>query len=111
MEIEKEFVVINDRNGEDVGLEFPPGFSPSKLPIYGHPNQRHVTRSSLDKGKSNMVVPEKLPMKRIRSINVQYPSSFLTSPATPSVQHVVVQSFVAEAPAPTLITKSTPPSS
>ena len=58
-----------------------------------------------------MVAPEKLPVKRTRSISAQNPSSFPTSPTTPSVQHVVVQSPVAEAPAPILITKSTPPPS
>ena len=95
MEIEEEFVAINDENGEDAGLEFPLGFSLSKLPISGYPNQKDVTRSSLDKGKSKMVVPEKLPVKRTRNINVQNPSSFPTSPATPLVQHVVIQSSVA----------------
>ena len=38
MEIEEEFVAINDENGEDAGLEFPLGFSLSKLPISGYPN-------------------------------------------------------------------------
>ena len=61
--------------------------------------------------KSNMVVPEKLPVKRTRSISVQNPSSFLTSPTTLSVRHVVVQSPVVEAPAPTLVTKSVSPPS
>ena len=58
-----------------------------------------------------MVVPEKLPVKRTRSISVQNPSSFLTSPTTLSVQHVVVQSPAVEAPAPTPVTKSVPPPS
>ena len=111
MEIKEEFMVINDRNGEDTSLEFPSGFSISEIPISGHPNQRHVTRSSLDKGKSKMVVPEKLPVKRTQSINIQNPSSLPTSPATPLVQHVVVKSPIAEALAPTPVTKSAPPSS
>ena len=64
MEIEEEFMVVNDGNDEDVGLEFPSRFFLSKLPISRYPNQRDVTRSSLDKGKSKMVVPKKLPMKR-----------------------------------------------
>ncbi|KAJ9702955.1 hypothetical protein PVL29_004627 [Vitis rotundifolia] len=51
MEIEEEFVAINDGNGEDAGLEFPSGFSFLELPISGYPNQRDVIRSSLDKGK------------------------------------------------------------
>ncbi|KAJ9680373.1 hypothetical protein PVL29_019637 [Vitis rotundifolia] len=83
-------MVIYDGNGEDVGLKFPPRFSLSELPVSGYPNQRDVTRSLLNKGKSNMVVPAKLSVKRTRSISVQNPSSFPTSPATPSIQHVVV---------------------
>ena len=103
--------MINDKNCEDIGLEAPSGFSLSELPVSGHPNQRNVTKSSLDKDKSKMVGLEKLPVKRTRSISAQNPSSFPTSPTTPSVQHVVVQSLVAEAPAPILIIKSTPPPS
>ena len=57
-------MAINDRNGEDTGLGSPLGFSLSELPVSGHPNQRNVTKSSLDKGKSKMVAPEKLSMKR-----------------------------------------------
>ncbi|KAL6336515.1 hypothetical protein AAG906_022456 [Vitis piasezkii] len=73
-DIEKEFVAMNDGNGEDTDSESPPGFSLSELPIYGHPNQRNVARSSMEKGKSKMVAtPGKLP------------------------QHVVVQSTVAKA--------------
>ena len=103
MEIEEEFMVINDRNGEDTGLEFPLGFS-----FFEHPNRRHVIRSSLDKDKSKMVVPEKLPVKRTQSISVQNPSSLPTSPATPSVQHVIVQSPVTKVLALTPVTKSAP---
>ena len=83
--IEEEFVVINDKNCEDTGLEAPLGFSLSELPVSGHPNQRNVTKSSLDKDKSKMVGLEKLPVTRTRSISVQNPSSFPTSFATPSV--------------------------
>ena len=101
-------MVINDGNGEDTSLESPPGFFLSKLPFFGHPNQRNVTKSSLDKGKSKMVAPEKLPVKRTHAQN---PSSFPTSPATPSIQHAVVQSLVIEVPGPILIIKSAPPSS
>ena len=108
MEIEEEFMVINDGNGDDVGLKFPPGFSLFELLISRYLNQRDVIRSSLDKGKSKMVVPEKLPVKRTQSINVQNPSSLPTSPATPSVQHVTVQSPGTEVLAPTLVTKSVP---
>ena len=90
MEIEEEFMVINDGNGDDVGLKFPPGFSLFELLISRYLNQRDVIRSSLDKGKSKMVVPEKLPVKRTRSISVQNPSFFSTYLATPSVQHAVV---------------------
>ncbi|RVX19745.1 Retrovirus-related Pol polyprotein from transposon 17.6 [Vitis vinifera] len=84
--IEKEFVAINDENGEDTDPESPPGFSLSEPPVSRHPNQRNVARSSLDKGKSTMVGLGKL-------------------------LHVVVQSIIADAPAPTLITKSAPPPS
>ena len=111
MEIEEEFMVVNDGNDKDVGLEFPSRFFLSKLPISRYPNQRDVTRSSLDKGKSKMVVPKNLPVKRTWSISVQNPSSFLTSLATPSVQHVVIQSPIAEAPTPILVTKYVPPPS
>ena len=111
MEIEEEFMVINDKIGENIGLESPLGLSFSEPPISKHPNQRHVTRSLLDKGKSKMIVPEKLPIKRTRSISVQNLSSLLTFPATPSIQHVVVQSPVAEAPTPTPVTKFVPPPS
>ena len=88
--IEKEFVAINDRNGKDTDPESPAGFSLFEPPIFGHPNQRNATRSLIDKGKSKMVAPKKLLVKRTRSIDVQNPSSFLTSLATPSVSHVVV---------------------
>ena len=111
MEIEEEFVAINEGNGEDIGLELPLGFSIFEFPISRHPNQRNDIRSSLDKGKSKMVVPEKLPTKRPRSISVQNPSSFQASPATPSVQHVVVLSPIAKAPVPIPVTKYTLPSS
>ncbi|RVW53753.1 hypothetical protein CK203_068971 [Vitis vinifera] len=88
LDIEKELVAMNDGNGEDIDSESPPGFSLSELPISGHPNQRNVARSSMEKGKSKMVAtPGKLP------------------------QHAVVQSIVAKAPAPTLVTKyALPPS-
>ena len=106
--IEKEFVAINDRNGEDTNPESPPGFSLSEPPVSGHPNQRNVARSSMDKGKSKMVAFGKLPMKRTRSVRAQNPSYFLAFPAILSEQYVVVQSIVAEAPAPTPVTKSAP---
>ena len=38
MEIEEEFELINDGNGEDVGLEFPLGFFFFELPISGYPD-------------------------------------------------------------------------
>ena len=57
-------MTINDKNGEDTGLGSPLGFSLSELPDSGHPNQRNVTKSSLDISKSKMVALEKLPMKR-----------------------------------------------
>ena len=104
-------MVINDKIGENIGLESPLGLSFFESPISRHLNQRHVTRSSLDKGKSKMIVPEKLPIKRTRSISVQNLSSLLAFPATPSIQHVVVQSPVTEAPTPTPVTKSVPPPS
>ncbi|KAL6326071.1 hypothetical protein AAG906_000946 [Vitis piasezkii] len=67
-DIEKEFVAMNDRNGEDTDPESPPGFSLSEPPIFGHPSQRNVARSSMDKGKSKMVPTlGKLPVKRTRS--------------------------------------------
>ncbi|RVW61982.1 hypothetical protein CK203_063921 [Vitis vinifera] len=71
----------------------------SEPPISGHPNQRNVARSSMDKGKSKMVAPGKLPVKRTRSVRARTPLIFPASPATPSEQHAVVQSTVAEAPA------------
>ena len=83
-------MAINDENGEDTDPESPLGFSLSEPLLSGHPNQRNVTRSSIDKGKSKMVSPGKLPVKRTRSIKAQDPSSFPASPATPSEQHVVV---------------------
>ena len=111
-DIEKEFVVMNDGNGEDTDPESPPGFSLSEPPISGHRNQRNVARSSIDKGKSKMVAtPGKLPVKRTRSVRARTLSNFPASPATPSEQHVVVQSTVAKAPAPTPVTKSAPPPS
>ena len=64
IEIEEELLVINDRNGENTSLGLPMGFFLSEFPVSRHPNQRNVTKSSLDKGKSKMVAPEKLPMKR-----------------------------------------------
>ena len=64
-DIEKEFVAINDRNGEDTNPESPSGFSFFEPPVSGHPNQRNVARSSMEKGKSKMVAtPGKLPVKR-----------------------------------------------
>ncbi|KAJ9687253.1 hypothetical protein PVL29_015930 [Vitis rotundifolia] len=110
-DIEKEFVAINDRNGEDTDPKSPSGFSLSEPPISGHPNQKNVTRSSMDKGKSKMVGLGNLPVKRTRSIRTQNPLSFPASPATPSEQHVVVQSTIAKALAHTPITKSAPPPS
>ncbi|KAL6324956.1 hypothetical protein AAG906_019864 [Vitis piasezkii] len=80
-DIEKEFVAINDENGEDTNPESPPGFSLSKPPVSGHPNQRNVARSSMDKDKSKMVGHEKL------------------------------LSIIAEAPVPTPVTKYAPPPS
>ena len=53
--IEKEFMAMNDGNGEDTDPESPLGFSLFEPPIFGHPNQRNVARSSMDKGKSKMV--------------------------------------------------------
>ena len=109
-DIEKEFVVMNDGNGEDTDPESPPGFSLSEPAISGHRNQRNVARSSIDKGKSKMVAtPGKLPVKRTRSVRARTLSNFSASPATPSEQHVVVQSTIAKAPAPTPVTKSAPP--
>ena len=110
-DIEKEFVVMNDGNGKDTDPESPLGFSFSEPPISGHPNQRNVTRSSMDKGKSKMVVPRQLSVKRTRNVRARTPSIFSASPATPSEQHAVVQSIVAEAPTPTLVTKFAPPPS
>ena len=110
--IEKEFVAMNDGNGEDTDPESPPGFSLSEPPISGHPNQRNVASSSMEKGKSKMVATlEKLPMKRTRSVRARNLSNFSASPATPSEQHAVVQSTVAKAPALTPVTKSVPPPS
>ena len=64
-DMEKEFVVMNDGNGEDTDPESPPGFSLSEPPISGHRNQRNVARSSMEKGKSKMVATSgKLPVKR-----------------------------------------------
>ncbi|RVW69220.1 Pro-Pol polyprotein [Vitis vinifera] len=80
MEIEEEFMVINDGNGDDVGLKFPPGFSLFELLISRYLNQRDVIRSSLDKGKSKMVVPEKLPVKRHEASVFQNPSFFFDIP-------------------------------
>ena len=82
--IEKEFMAINDENGEDTDPESPLGFSLSEPPVSGHPNQRNAARSSMDKGKSKMVAPGKLPVKRTRSIRAQNPLSFSTSLITPS---------------------------
>ena len=104
-------MAINDENGEDTDLESPPGFSLSEPLLSGHPNQRNVARSSIDKGKSKMVSPGKLLVKRTRSIRAQNPSSFSASPTTPSEQHVVVQLITAEAPTPTPVAKSAPPPS
>ena len=81
---------MNDENGEDTDPESPPGFSLSEPPIFGHPNQRNVARSSMDKGKSKMVAPGKLPVKRTRSVRARTPSIFSASLATPSEQHAVV---------------------
>ena len=83
-DIEKEFVAINDENGEDTNPESPSGFSLSKPPVSGHPNQRNIARSSMDKDKSKMVGHEKLLVKRTQSVRAQNPSSFPASPATPS---------------------------
>ena len=64
-DMEKEFVVMNDGNGEDTDPESPPAFSLSEPPISGHRNQRNVARSSMEKGKSKMVATSgKLPVKR-----------------------------------------------
>ena len=63
-DIEKEFVAMNDENGEDTNPESPPGFSFSKPLVSGHLNQRNVARSSMDKGKSKMFALGKLPVKR-----------------------------------------------
>ena len=104
-------MAINDENGEDTDPESPPGFSLSEPLLSGHPNQRNVARSSIDKGKSKMVSPRKLLVKRTRSVKAQTPSIFSASPTTPSEQHVVVQSIVVEAPTPTPVTKFAPPSS
>ena len=89
-DIEKKFVVMNDGNGEDTDLESPLGFSLFEPPISGHSNQRNVARSSMDKGKSKMVAPGKLPVKRTRSVRARTPSIFSASPATPLEQHAVV---------------------
>ena len=63
------------------------------------------------KEKSKMVALGKLPMKRTRSIKARTPSIFSASLAIPSEQHAIVQSTIAEALAPTPVTKSTPPPS
>ena len=60
-------MVINNRNGEDTDPKSPPRFSLSEPPVFGHLNQRNVARSSMDKGKSKMVAPGKLPVKRTTS--------------------------------------------
>ncbi|RVW30422.1 hypothetical protein CK203_088865 [Vitis vinifera] len=78
-DIEKEFMAINDGNGKDTNSESPSGFSLSKPPFSGHPNQRNVTRSSMDKDKSKMV------------------------------GHGKLLSIIVEAPTPTLVTKYAPP--
>ena len=83
-DIEKEFMAINDGNGKDTNSESPSGFSLSKPPFSGHPNQRNVTRSSMDKDKSKMVGHGKLLVNRTRSIGAQNPSFFPASPTTPS---------------------------
>ncbi|RVW77778.1 hypothetical protein CK203_063784 [Vitis vinifera] len=81
-DIEKEFVVMNDGNGEDIDPESPPGFSLSEPPISGHRNQRNVARSSMIKENQRwLLTPGKLP------------------------------STVAKAPTPTPVTKSAPPPS
>ncbi|KAJ9684971.1 hypothetical protein PVL29_017123 [Vitis rotundifolia] len=80
-------MAINDKNGENTDLESRLGFSLSEPPISRHPNQRNVTRSSMDKGKSKMVGPGKLLVKKTRRI---------------------IQSIIAEAPSPTPVTKSAP---
>ncbi|RVW86606.1 hypothetical protein CK203_045641 [Vitis vinifera] len=111
-DIEKEFMAMNDGNGEDTDPESPLGFSLFEPPIFGHPNQRNVARSSMDKGKSKMVATlGKLPVKRTRSVRARTLSNFPASPATPSEQHAVVQSTIAKAPDPTLVTKFAPPPS
>ncbi|KAL6318386.1 hypothetical protein AAG906_040567 [Vitis piasezkii] len=102
---------MNDRNDKDTDPESPLGFSLSEPPISGHPNQRNVARSSMDKGKSKMGAPGKLPVKRTRSVRARTLSNFPASPATPSEQHAIVQSTIAKAPAPTPVTKSAPPPS
>ena len=102
-------MAINDGNDEDTNPESPPGFSLSEPPVSEHPNQRNVARSSMDKGKSKMVAPRKLPVKRTRSVKARTPSFLSASPTTPSEQHAIVQSIVVEAPAPTPVTKSAPP--
>ena len=63
------------------------------------------------KEKSKMVALGKLPVKRTRSVRARNLSNFPASPTTPSEQHVVVQSTVAKAPAPTPVTKSALPPS
>ncbi|RVW80941.1 Retrovirus-related Pol polyprotein from transposon opus [Vitis vinifera] len=80
-DIEKEFMTINDGNGKDTNSESPSGFSLSKPPFSGHPNQRNVTRSSMDKDKSKMV------------------------------GHGKLLSIIVEAPTPTPVTKYAPPPS
>ena len=57
-------MAINDENGEDIDPVSPPGFSLSELLVSRHPNQRNAARSSMDKGKSKMVAPRKLPIRR-----------------------------------------------
>ncbi|KAL6323036.1 hypothetical protein AAG906_023654 [Vitis piasezkii] len=53
-DIEKEFVVMNDGNGEDAIPNHLRIFL-SRTSHFGHRNQRNVARSSMDKGKSKMV--------------------------------------------------------
>lgn len=101
---------IKDGNGDDTSLESPLRFSLFEPPVSEPLAQRYVTRISLDKGKSNIYVSEKLPMKRKWIISVQQnPPSFPTFLATPLVQNPIAQPSIFEAPAPTLITKFAPP--
>ena len=108
IEFEKEFVEISDRNGDDTGHESLPGFFVLESPVFEPSARRYVTKASLNKGKSNMHVPEKLLVKRKQIISVQKNSPYFPT-STTLVQNQIVQSFISEVHTSTLITKSAHP--